>query len=560
VITYNDLWALPPRDGQYSNPRAMATPLQKPLGAPSPLLRGLAMLIGLLGPYMQSYLRRDGGDALEIYNFLFQRLCLEDPLLASLPTSMASERVLQSVEDLNLPEFLDNVPEVYWNRANVCQEVLDMLAERGSDSAAKTRTYRARMLRVLKSPRFSDIREFCHMEKAATVIHDQLSRLMPVIVPTSFSVKALELNSENTLVLLDKFLVRMRGVRSQLPLSLALCDAVTELLTEHDLCCTLLKDYPSQGASSAFGGPSQSELMIELTSQAYRDLERELDQIRVISQGPMAGVLAQPLQTESDSVYFRVFARVMRHPVSSPVAAKFMLHHIERLQLRSQFLWLDTVRSQFVDWATLKIAWDGVSPITPLLLAFKLDPLVVEALRTGRFAKIDVLKQIFTPLRTCVLLARDGLVFEDNMIFDDAFLRSQHKLFADRMYAVIGYASAARVVVLDSYAAVVDTFTQFVEMGHVLGGDRRVAHKAYALEFLHGAVAEASEVFVRWTASKQPGFPCPVTFLPRDSKSKQMLMLRMGELRAMMEILSYAPELLGPQVTFAALCRAHSLE
>jgi hypothetical protein len=509
-----------------------------------------------MGPFYKHSQRSPTGNAVAVMNFLHSELCKLDALIKSLPGIMTGARVLELLEDCELPCFLEQGPSSVWTRTAACKKTNDRLAmhldARPSD---KVRLYRARILEALQDERFKTTKLLCTStadgRPDAAHVFDQLSRLMPVVSPapfsTSFGGASQEgtLASENALVWLEAFAKKKVGAITQMGQGMRLVDRVTALLLEwkqevdaaggqaaQAAATPAVAAHPSAADVVQTATVNYTEVLLYLNSLRYRELEAKLEDLRALD---ATGALNAAGVPEQNKAYFRVWDECR---AEGGFTYKWMCKLVEHKVTRPIFVWLEPLRSRCHEFFTLKLVWDGIGSISTDMLGCELKPKTLENIRLGHGAvKVDVLAEIYTPYRTQVRHATDAKVYLDAHIYEDAAKRVQHKLFADRMYSLNGYGSASQVVVPGSYAAVIDHFTFFVEQGDALGGTRAAAHRQMALTFLSTVRLEASDAF------KRDKMRVPERFMPEGSKALKILTARMAQLVQLTALLGFAPDL-----------------
>jgi hypothetical protein len=462
------------------------------------------------------------------------------------------------LEDCELPNFLEREPLSVWTRTAACKKVSDRLAMHlDAKSTEKARLFRTRILEALKDERFSTVKLLCNSTADgrldAAHVFDQLSRLMPAVSPATISVslsaaagQEVPLASENALVWLEVFAKKKIGAIKQMSQGMRLVDRVTALLLEwkqevevwvgltHQPAANTTTTHLSAPETAQTATVYTTEVLLYLNSQSYRELEAKLEAIQAME---VTGMLGGPEVSEHNQAYFRVWEECR---AEGGLTYKWLCKLMEHKMTRPIFVWLEPLRSRCHEFFTLKLVWDGNGPITTDMLSCVLKPKTLENIRLGYGAvKVDVLAEIYTPYRLQIRHAMDSRVYSDTQIYEDADKRVQHKLFADRMYSLNGYASAARVVVPGSYAAVVDHFTFFAEQGDALGGTRLEAHRKMAMNFLVAVRVEASEAF------KRDRMRVPERFMQESSKALRILTSNLEQLVQLTALLGYAPELVG---------------
>ena len=117
------------------------------------------------------------------------------------------------------------------------------------------------------------------------------------------------------------------------------------------------------------------------------------------------------------------------------------------------------------------------------------------------------------------------------------------------MFWLLGYqaeaeAEAADADTGDSFAAVVDNVTEYLEMGAPLGGQRAETHQQMALSFYQKARKEHQQVYDWWANSKDPSHKHPSRWLPVNAVCKATITANKNRLTKLLDIADYAPEVL----------------
>jgi hypothetical protein len=547
LLSMSDLWRIPVRLDTDATSWVPHLLWEAKEGDTDGFLHTLGDLVRWMGPHFKYVQRNPNADACAVMDFLYRECCAKDSLLPTLPVQLAGRRLMDILHETHMLPVLDGKPHGLWNRVDACLDITDRMAcHQDATEQARVRLFRKRITLALDSGQFQATRLLCGRERVAAVIYDQLSRLMPAVAPLSYGAVASKLVSESSLEWLEKFAVKKMGAIKQMGLNTQLAERVTALLLEHEIdAADTYTHFQGVGVGTPVGhGTSPGatvvgaalplyarELQLEMNSERYRVLEAKLEALKC------QDTRTRNVDHEFEETYFQVWELVQS---DAGFVHKWMLKLLDsKAPARPIFTWLEPFRSRWSEFAAIKLVWDGNSVITPEILAFTLPKKVMEDIRQGNMVnRINVLKDIYTPYRVQIRHAQDGKVFDDNQIYEDAHLRAQHKLFADRMYNLSGYKSAAQVVVPNSYAAVVDTFSHFVEQGDALGGSRRQAHRLFAMDFIDKARTEAAEAF------KRERLKAPDQYLQDGSKAMRILSAKMLQLVQLTELLGFAPELL----------------
>ena len=484
-----------------------------------------------------------------IADFLTHELEQHDGALKEMPMRDKGKRLLALLAQAKVPSFLelstDRVEETY---AHIEARVK---WSHGSEEE-RERVIMGHALELLKgSEEVQELQDLL-MKGSQPVVSNQeaaelIRRVARLVKSSAFEHRHLRIASMDAVRKLETFLHKHRALYTRdAVVDMPPKDRVTMLEQRQELAEASWRGSNSGGilAGGATGFPREmaDALAKELNSEAAMDLE---DKIESVLQLP---------DTDGQQ------GLELCHLITSARAGimlKVLLGHISWLHVKPTFgKVIAQVRPHWNRFATLVLVAgiDGWRKATDRQLDFELPASVLDKVRLSS-DKVSIINDIYTPIAREVLKAAKRPDRDAKQQLLDEATRSKERQLGDRMFWLLGYgADALGGDTDDSFAAVIDCVSDFIELGAPLGGQRALIHEGLAVSFYQKARREHREAYDRWAHSKDPAHRHPGRWLPQNAACKASITANRARLLKLLDIIDYAPEIMqGAVLCFTAL-------
>ena len=472
--------------------------------------------------------------------FLTQQLEEHDGALREMPPKDKGQRLLALMAHAQTPPFLelqsDSVEEVY---AKVDARVKWTF---GSE-VEKERVLLEHSLELLRMPEANELQDLllkgARPVKSSLEAAELIKRLARLVKSSAFEQRHLKISSLDAVRNLNAFLAKHRAIYTRdAALKLPPGDRVGRLEQRQEMQESSWRGGADKASGGSLGFPREMSDVLdkELSTRAVLDLEDKIESMLQLPDmdGKQAFELCYLITVSRQSIMLKV-----------------LLGHISWLHVKPAYgKVIAQIRPHWNRFATLVLvagteAWRRC---TDRQMDFELPAAVLDRIKTCS-TKVSIIDDIYTPIAKGVLKAAKLPTKGDGSHLLDDFLRGKERQFGERMFWLLGYqaeaeAEAAEADTGDSFAAVVDNVTEYLEMGAPLGGQRAETHQQMALNFYQKARKEHQQVYDWWANSKDPSHKHPSRWLPVNAVCKATITANKNRLTKLLDIADYAPEVL----------------
>jgi hypothetical protein len=229
------------------------------------------------------------------------------------------------------------------------------------------------------------------------------------------------------------------------------------------------------------------------------------------------------------------------------VFIKHMLGYVLHIPHDPIFKWLEEpFRDKYLDWASIRLCCDPGSAPTPEHRTFvKFISKIVIKNKSAKFDQINILKDIYNPLRMHTLYMRDPPTISDSMIVSDANLLQEYKVLGNRLASLLGHQRVTpTIAVPNSFASAVDSLSAFLKAGEALAGLDLSNHRSRGADFLKGIISEQARRYTVFARSLSPTATFPSPFVAADSPSVAIKDQMLSSLHYQMQAAKHNPDLL----------------
>ena len=473
-----------------------------------------------------------------IVDFLALELEQHDGALREMPLRDKGKRLLALLAQAPVPSFLelrtDRVEEIY------SQIEARVKWTHGSEDE-RERVLMDHALELLKGSEAPELQDLL-LKGAQPVVSNQeaaelIKRVARLVKSSAFEHRHLRVASMDAVRKLEIFLLKHRALYTRdAVVNMPPRDRVAMLEQRQELAEVSWRGGSSGGTTGggATGFPREMAdvLAKELNSEDAMDLE---DQIESMLQLP-----------DTDGQQGLELCHIITS-AKAGIMLKVLLGHISWLHVKPTFgKVIAQVRPHWNRFATLVLVAgiNGWRQATDRQLDFELPTAVLDKVRLSS-DKVSIINEIYTPIARAVLKAAKlpDTDIRQHLLNDS--VRTKERQLGDRMYWLLGYgADALGGDTDDSFAAVVDCVSDFLEMGAPLGGQRANIHEDMAVSFYQKARREHRQAHDRWANSKDPAHRHPGRWLPKNAACKASITANKSRLLKLLDMLDYAPEIL----------------
>jgi hypothetical protein len=544
------------------------------LNGGSRLMHSCGELIGYTGPIWFEADRDREEHAATIVAFLYDTLL--ETVLHSEP---AVRRMPWVVRMRKLGEVFvrSRMPEEFQRDLVTQADLYDDISARivlweAPSTQAVAKLVATRMTEVMSHSKFKLLKSFAGDQTPLNAhLHAELQRLTGVaqyraLGKTSEAArKVTPLASVVQLEQLTCFLERMNAVWSTArSRELSLHDRVTMLLEEEELSFKAEAYGKSTGAlpsksnagdvlgaesiPTSFPQDMHDFLMAELNSKVFRELEEQLIACR---DGLGVPNLSQEQEKVRQTTGLPSFYMPLKLIMGSECALmkKFVLgRKLRPIATRPIFTYLDALRDEWEGFASLRMIWNEVTEVTTDMLGFKAKDKLLNLLRVGKFAELNVFDGIYSVFMKAVKHKKRPDELRRSELTISERTRSKYQFYMDRALSTVGFRSVETSGgVPDSHSSIMDAVGDFLEEGEALeGSSERMVHE-HALSILDQAELAAQKRFMTFLTSTSPSFPFPAPFLAKDSLAKHLLNQRLTQMDTLIKMRGFNPTLFDGQ-------------
>jgi hypothetical protein len=375
---------------------------------------------------------------------------------------------------------------------------------------------------------------------------EMMLRVARLIKSSAFENRHLTLQSYSAAFRLEEYLNRERGVFERDTIrALMPGERVAALEQKQAVLETSWRTNNSSGGattrSTGFPREMLSELNRVVSDVASMELEERLERM-----------LGDHNSTEMD-----ICDAITRS--GHTIYLKVLLGHLDWISIRPIFgKIVARVRPVWERYATMVLVAgiDSWRTATDRQSDFEMNPGVLDKLKTDA-SKVSIINDIVRPIMDRVQNAAELPPKSLHEQLTSAVHREQEREMGDRVFWLLGYRSETLTrnddELADSFAAVMDTLTDFLKEGAPLGGARKKRHEELALKFYTKARLEHQLTHKSWAESKDPAHEHPGKWLPSTAVCKASIIANRGRLEKLLDIRDYAPEILFGEGEPAAL-------
>jgi hypothetical protein len=480
-----------------------------------PTLHALAEFIKYCGNFFRAIDRGPDSRFRIMADYTITRLQTEDPEFTTMPMIFIGESVLLAFKNSTWDQALDTPFSTH-------REAYTDLADRftmwstASSASAKATVLKRRFSAILNSKSFTHLKVLCSAAAQAPAF-DEVARLVPAALNTETSTAPM---SFATMTAIEKFLSTTSTVWNR-PAVLnkdyspdsSLSGIISGILLDHELSvqgsAAALTRKELQAVAATPGSGAQAGA---ISQQGYsKDVYQELIvKLREREHVVLRETLLN-LKDQGSTDYILVYDTIMGS--GCEIFIKFMLEYIKTVPHEAVFRWLSPFREHYIDWAGIRLCCNpGVIPTSKQATFGREIRTTILKNRAAKFSSIDVLKDVWNPLRRHTANMRLPPPVTDSMIVADGFLLIVYKDLGNKLASIVGHTLVtASLAVSNSFVAGVDALAAFLQQGQSLQDEMLENHRAKGIAFIKGLISEQSFRFQSFAKSDDPaaGFPSP---------------------------------------------------
>ena len=484
--------------------------------------------------------RRSTTHTERIVTFLVEELERYDNALAGMSIELKGRRLLQLLCQAPTPSFID--PQVYDSVGEIYAAVGARVKWSLGTDAEKERVMMAHALHLTSDKELPRLRQVLTDGPHPVVTNrhaaELLQRMARLIKSSAFEHKHLTLSTYGAVRRVEALLHQERGLLERQTVRVLSPDKRVAMLEKKQAMTEAAWRGSSPSNQTGTGHSGFPREMLDSLNQQVStaealELEDELEQMLKTS---AAGY-------EMELCYCITKAR-------NSVMLKVLLGNIPWLSVRPIFgQIISRVRPVWNSFATLVLiaGIEGWRTANDKQRSFELPDSVLDEVRNDS-QRVSIINDIYAPMAKKVLKSAKAVPKVATEQLTNEFLLSKERQIGDRMFWLLGYKAESEAEsddeMVDSFAAVVDTLSSFLEAGAPLVGDREASHVRLAENFYAKARKEHQRAHKLWADSRDPAHKHPCRWIPANAACKAAISANTTRLDKLLDILDYAPELL----------------
>ena len=472
------------------------------------LLHGMGETLDALGPLHLGHLR-SSPEKVALGAHMIQVFSKLDESLTTLPLNIQASRMLKLMDKtrwpLTMAKDIKDLDQTYDDISQRCNLF-------SADKNLVRGVMESRMSTIILSEEYRQVSKLCRGTLAVTDrgMFRQLSRLMPVSIPSSYRISNMALEDAEGLTMVNDFLKLRRSTwEKEMNKGRMLDEVIGILLWEEE---TNAKAAPAANKSHEPGQvkkASNQELIELYNSQTFKLLEVNIEQAR-----------------RKRYKNYEQLEIVMRSDCG--YAIKVALGHITHTHKSVLKYIEECLAPGWEEYASLRMVWDGQD--TQLSLeqqSFCLSSTFLKNLKKGEITELDILRDVHTEVRRQVDTCQDGKKYYDRDLKDrdiDSLIKYYVK-YGGRAMAAIGFPSKdyLRLTAVDSFEATVEAYVEFIDAGNRLAGDQWELHMSYAWDFFKATRLECQKRTKLFLKANDPAHSHPWHYNENGARSSLVL-------------------------------------
>ena len=478
-----------------------------------------------------------------IIEFLVGQFEKHDNALAGMNTHSKGRRLLSLMSQAPIPGFLDSHADGIGDSYAAAEARVKWSL---GTQEEKQRVVMAHALRLLTDARLPRLQRVLMDGPQPVATNRQAAELMlrmaRLIKSSAFEHRHLTLSTYSAVMRLEKLLHKEQGLLER--------ESVQQLTPERRIEMLETKQAMME---ASWRGNSTSNQQSTGQSGFPREMTDSLNEQVSTAQALQLEEELSLMMKSATMDEMELCYKITRSRNS--IMLKVLLDHIPWLSIRPFYgQIISMVRPVWDKFATLVLVAgvEGWRTANDKQRAFELPKAVLDNIRT-KSTQVSIIDDIYAPMAEEVLKAAESTPKGLEQHLSTDYLRSKERQIGDRMFWLLGYKAEAEATIenelADSFVAVIDTTTQFIEDGIPLDGEKKKRHLRLATNFYNRARKEHQQAHELWAESKDPAHRHPNTWLPAKATCKAMIAANNSRLEKLLDILDYAPDIVNGKQT-----------
>ena len=510
-------------------------------------LYAMAEIIKYGGSHFRAVDRGEDSTFRVMMDYMLSRLRTEDPEFVNMPLLFMGDTILQAITKSTWLPALDKAFVTPRQAYVDLSERLTMWSPTAS-LPSKESVIKSRFCNLLKCASFNLLGVLCAKTNSMEAF-TEISRLS-VITNKSGELKPISIEVLSTIEAFLKSIVtvwkRPAVLDKDYSPDTMLSGVITAILHDHELgiqgSAAALSRKDLQAAAGSTG---QAGTAISISSQGYsRDVYNDLIlKLRESAHVTLKHELLELKDAGTDD-YVTIFDKIMQS--GCEIYIKFMLDYIKAIPHEAIFRWLSNFKEHYVDWAGIRLCCDPGTTPTPKQSTFgqEIRSTILKN-RAAKFQAIDILKDIWNPIRRHTSNMRLPPPVSDAMIVSDGFLLLIYKGLGNKLASLVGHTLVTPTrSVTNSFCSGVDSLADFLQQGQSLAGSMLENHRTKATAFIKGMVKEQGFRYLSFAKSDDPAAPFPSPYISQHSNAVTDMNHDLGCLADLQGAAEYQPALL----------------